>query len=235
MRGFIYRLGQSLKDCGERMAHKKVFGILVLRWCCDPVIRVGLAIRDIAVNCPIGEMRWWSSSLLPVLSFLACSSSWRKSFCGCPGRMKISKTRAFRIQGTVYVWCITCGSPHYWSEGHQINCGHFLPRGRKATRYDERNCHGQCVHCNKYKSGEWDVYEQRMIELYGKEAVDELKQKSRIGGSYDAYGLQLLLEEYKEKVIKRRSIKLQLTPWIITRRLSVITSSTWILFWGAIL
>jgi len=99
-----------------------------------------------------------------------------------------------------YVWCITCGRPHYWSDGHQINCGHFIPRGRKATRYDERNCHGQCVMCNKYKSGEWDVYEQRMIELYGKETVGELKLKSKIGGSYDAYSLQLLIDEYRQKV-----------------------------------
>jgi hypothetical protein len=58
-----------------------------------------------------------------------------------------------------YVWCVTCGKPHYWSDGHQVNCGHFIPRGRKATRFDERNCHGQCVQCNMYKSGEWDIYE----------------------------------------------------------------------------
>ena len=57
MRVFIYRLGQSLKDCGERMAHKRVFGIPALRWCCDPVIKAGLAIRNAAINCPIGDLR----------------------------------------------------------------------------------------------------------------------------------------------------------------------------------
>jgi len=57
MRVFIYRLGQSLKDSGERMAHKRVFSIPALRWCCGPVIGLGLAVRGAAVNCPIEEMR----------------------------------------------------------------------------------------------------------------------------------------------------------------------------------
>jgi hypothetical protein len=99
-----------------------------------------------------------------------------------------------------YVSCITCGSIHYWFDGHQINNGHFLPRGRKATRFDEMNCHSQCVRCNMYKSGEWDIYEQRLIELYGKEAVEELKLKSRIGGGYDGCQLKEKIIEYREKV-----------------------------------
>jgi len=106
-----------------------------------------------------------------------------------------------------YVWCITCGRTHYWSDGHQINCGHFIPRGRKATRFDERNCHGQCVKCNMYKSGEWDIYEQRMIELYGKEVVEEIKQKSRIGGGYNSYQLREKIIEYREKIKQLRKEK----------------------------
>jgi hypothetical protein len=57
MRGFIYRLGIFIKERGERMAHVKLFGIPVLRWCCGPVIGLGLAIRDSVRNCPIGELR----------------------------------------------------------------------------------------------------------------------------------------------------------------------------------
>jgi hypothetical protein len=39
-----------------------------------------------------------------------------------------------------------------------------------------------------------------MIELYGKEAVEELKLKSRIGGGYDSYQLKEKIIEYREKV-----------------------------------
>jgi len=106
-----------------------------------------------------------------------------------------------------FVWCVTCGSAHYWSDGHQINCGHYIPRSRKATRFDERNCHGQCVKCNMYKSGEWDIYEQRMIDMYGKDVVDELKQKARIGGSFDGYQMRQMIIEYREKVKKLKNEK----------------------------
>lgn len=105
-----------------------------------------------------------------------------------------------------YVWCVTCGTAHYWSDGHQVNCGHFIPRGRKATRFDERNCHSQCVRCNLYKGGEWDIYEQRMIEMYGKEAVEELKLKARIGGGYNSFELRQKIIEYREKV---KQLKIQ--------------------------
>jgi hypothetical protein len=54
-KGFIFRWGMRIKDFGERMAHKKIFGILVLRWCCDPVIVLGLAIRDSVMDCPIAD------------------------------------------------------------------------------------------------------------------------------------------------------------------------------------
>ena len=43
MKGFIYRLGQSLKDRGECAGHKR-------RWYAGAMIRVGLAIRDFAAS-----------------------------------------------------------------------------------------------------------------------------------------------------------------------------------------
>ena len=49
-RGFCYRFGVLVKECGERMAHVRVFGIPALRWCCGPVIALGLAIRGAALR-----------------------------------------------------------------------------------------------------------------------------------------------------------------------------------------
>jgi hypothetical protein len=54
-RGFVYRWGQRIKDFGERMAHKRVLGIPVLRWCCRPVIDLGLTIKDSVMNCPVTD------------------------------------------------------------------------------------------------------------------------------------------------------------------------------------
>jgi hypothetical protein len=52
-KGPIFRFGQDMKDFGERMGHKKILGIPVLRWCCRPVIILGLAIRDSVMDCPV--------------------------------------------------------------------------------------------------------------------------------------------------------------------------------------
>ena len=52
----MYWLGVRIKETGERMAHKKVRGIPILRWCCDPVIRLGLIIQSFAIDCPMEKM-----------------------------------------------------------------------------------------------------------------------------------------------------------------------------------
>ena len=96
-----------------------------------------------------------------------------------------------------YVSCVTCGAIHFWKD---IDCGHFIPRARQATRYDPMNSHGQCKKCNRFRGGEHDLYEERLIEMYGEESVKELKQKARLGGSYDTYLLQQMIIEYREKV-----------------------------------
>jgi hypothetical protein len=55
-KGSIWRLGQWLKDRGERIGHVRLFGFHFLNWLAGPVIRLGLAIRDSVRNCPIREM-----------------------------------------------------------------------------------------------------------------------------------------------------------------------------------
>ena len=55
--GFAYRTGIRIKEFGERMAHVRVSGIPLFRWCCGPVIGLGLAIKNSARGCPVGELR----------------------------------------------------------------------------------------------------------------------------------------------------------------------------------
>lgn len=53
MVGFIYRRAIAIKDFGERLAHKKLFGKRILYWASGPVIRVGLALRDWISKYPV--------------------------------------------------------------------------------------------------------------------------------------------------------------------------------------
>jgi hypothetical protein len=55
-KGRTYRLGQRIKDCGEKIGHVRIFGIRVFNWFAGPVIRLGLAVKDSVKNNPIGEM-----------------------------------------------------------------------------------------------------------------------------------------------------------------------------------
>ena len=96
-----------------------------------------------------------------------------------------------------YVQCVTCGNWHNWKEVH---CGHYMPRARKAVRFNEMNCQVQCVKCNYRRSGEHDLFREYLLEKYGKEEVEKLEQLAKLGGSDDAYSLQLKIDEYKEKV-----------------------------------
>jgi hypothetical protein len=55
-KGSIWRLGQQIKDQGERIGHLRLFGVHFLNWLAGPVIRLGLSIRDSIRDCPIGEL-----------------------------------------------------------------------------------------------------------------------------------------------------------------------------------
>lgn len=46
--------------------------------------------------------------------------------------------------------CVTCNQPTTYREA---NAGHFIRRGRHATRWNEMNVNIQDVACNKYKDG----------------------------------------------------------------------------------
>jgi len=45
-KGTIYNLGFGIKNFGDRMAHVKLFGFPLFRWCCDPVRSLGRFIRN---------------------------------------------------------------------------------------------------------------------------------------------------------------------------------------------
>lgn len=71
------------------------------------------------------------------------------------------------------VWwntCITCGK---LVRCDKANGGHFISRGCLPLRWDERNVHCQCVHCNLYRNGAYLEYSQWFIHTYGQEMFDK--------------------------------------------------------------
>ena len=70
--------------------------------------------------------------------------------------------------------CFTCGKV---ATGSAMHAGHFITGATcpASLYFDEMNVHAQCYHCNINLSGNWVVYEQKMIDKYGKEITDKLK------------------------------------------------------------
>ncbi|MES2060229.1 MAG: recombination protein NinG [Patescibacteria group bacterium] len=70
--------------------------------------------------------------------------------------------------------CFLCGKR---SVGSGMHAGHFIEDavGGVALRYHEMNVHAECSFCNLYREGHKEAYEKKMLETYGEEAVQKLK------------------------------------------------------------
>lgn len=71
-----------------------------------------------------------------------------------------------------FATCVTCGKRDLFT---RMDCGHFIPRGSLATRWDERNCHVQCQYCNRFRVDAYVDYTLWMLSHYGPEVVEELQ------------------------------------------------------------
>lgn len=93
--------------------------------------------------------------------------------------------------------CITCGVVKPWQE---MQNGHYESRGKLPTRWDERNCHSQCMACNLFKKGNYTMYAIEMLRLYGDGILYELQEKANSSEKIPTSVIKDKIEEYKEKI-----------------------------------
>jgi len=86
--------------------------------------------------------------------------------------------------------CVTCGAVGI------LQAGHWIPRQHLATRWDERNVHGQCAWCNCWQHGNLIYYTLYMQQRYGQEVVDELMRLKRTTVKMTRSDYETLLEKY---------------------------------------
>jgi len=90
---------------------------------------------------------------------------------------KMVKLKAADDNGMCKCW--TCGVVKQW---HEMQGGHFIERGKAATKIDETNIHPQCPQCNQWGMKNTTTvlaYRDAMAEYYGADYVDELIARSR--------------------------------------------------------
>lgn len=103
-------------------------------------------------------------------------------------------------------FCITCNRPFHWKDG---DAGHYVPRDRLATRFDERNVNAQCKYCNRFRSGEQYNHGVGIDKKYGLGTAQKLQDISRIKGCrIDLYWIDIKLKECRN-VVKELKGKLE--------------------------
>lgn len=96
-----------------------------------------------------------------------------------------------------YCVCYTCNSPGLIKD---MQCGHLLSRAKKATRFDEENVRVQCVSCNIFRRGNYDVFHPKIIMEIGHQAYFVLISRSKEPVKRTREWYNTMIEKYREKI-----------------------------------
>jgi len=92
--------------------------------------------------------------------------------------------------------CISCQKPPL-----KKNAGHFYNANNHwSVRFDERNVHLQCEHCNTYLSGNLIYYRENLIKKIGLEEFEKLSVKAKETRKYSKEELKEIIEVYRNKL-----------------------------------
>lgn len=95
-----------------------------------------------------------------------------------------------------YASCVTCGVTKHWKE---LDAGHFISKSRGNSIYfEEENIHPQCAGCNRFHEGNKHQYTLYMIDMYGREKIEELEQLARTRVSLRAKDFLEIEQYYKD-------------------------------------
>lgn len=96
--------------------------------------------------------------------------------------------------------CFTCRATDL--QGSNWQTGHFITSSTCSMelRYDLKNLRPQCYRCNINLSGNWTVFESRLVREEGQGYVDDLKKRNEAtkGGKYGLIWIKEKTEDYKE-------------------------------------
>lgn len=97
-----------------------------------------------------------------------------------------------------YVSCVVCGVRKHYKDGMQG--GHFISRGKLSTKLMIENVHPECQACNMPGGGHeagWTLY---MMEMYGKEFIEELKILSKQTKKYYRDEVEEIKADYRRQI-----------------------------------
>lgn len=111
--------------------------------------------------------------------------------------------RLFYADDKWYVTCITSGVRMFWKDSQ---CWHFISRWVLKYRYDIQNCYPQSYAENVMLSWNYKVYTLRMIDMLGKEKVEEMINDKELRTYNQIEYEEMIMERYKFIVEKKKII-----------------------------
>lgn len=98
------------------------------------------------------------------------------------------------------VTCVTCPHRAHWRD---MQCGHFVTRGHKATRFHPSNANGQCAGCN-LSGGRHLRHADAIDRKHGAGTALEMERLGRTECKRNVAGLLFLASEFRKEVEKTK-------------------------------
>jgi len=100
-----------------------------------------------------------------------------------------------------YCTCVTCGNIDLWSS---MDGGHYIAKGHSSYwALVEENIHPQCKSCNgfgmKYGTAA-NQYTLYMIDMYGREFVEEMENKKREQVKYYKKDYENMVKDWNQQI-----------------------------------
>lgn len=83
-----------------------------------------------------------------------------------------------------------------------MDCGHFISRNHKATKFDFQNTAPQCARCNRFLGGRQYEFGLWIDQKYGEGTAEKILQRSRMVCKRDKTEIDILTKYYKEELKK---------------------------------
>ena len=99
-----------------------------------------------------------------------------------------------------FIECVSCGKWYHWKN---MQGGHWIERGKQATKIMEENIHPQCAGCNQYgmrhRTHVREGYSKYMRNMYGDDFCDEMLTSSRKPKKYLRADLEDMVKDLRNK------------------------------------
>ena len=99
-----------------------------------------------------------------------------------------------------FIECVSCNKWFHWKD---MQGGHWIERGKQATKIMEENIHPQCKGCNQYgmrhRTHVREGYSKFMRDMYGDDFCDQMLIDSKKPVKYFRPDLEDMIKDLRKK------------------------------------